>query len=93
MSADLLVQQLAELGMVTIPIYFSYFFLFIMPAPGQNGLLRHYFFLSVCLSFVRPSVRLSVRSVCCKTYEHETLRRNKPISVQIGRSGVYGTRI
>jgi len=60
-SADLLVQQLAELGMVTIPIYFSYFFLFIMPAPGQNGLLRHYFF-SVCLFVLRPSVCSSVRS-------------------------------
>ena len=43
-------------------------------SPGQTGSQRRYV---LGLSFVRPFV-------CCQTYEHGSLKMNKPILMQIG---------
>ena len=49
-------------------------------------------FLPVCPSVRRPSVRPSViRSfICCQNCEHDILKTNEPILMQIGTSGPRG---
>ena len=49
-----------------------------MPPPGQTGRRKHYIYRL----FIRPSVRPSIR---CQPCEHDILKTNELILMQIGR--------